>query len=139
MLQEALHMDALLEVLPNLKPSGGRVQQVGDDLLVDLQEAASACKSDLLPFFLMHTQPHSQCHSIYVASCSQDMHAGSCICRTTGAVLLSFANTCKKLATHPCCVSQHELDLLEGASGYKLPLPWSQILVCTVTTDHASD
>lgn len=64
MLQEALHMDAPLEVLPDLKSSGRRVQQVGDDLLVDLQEAASACKSYLLPFPLLHTHLHSQCHGI---------------------------------------------------------------------------
>lgn len=53
-LQKALHIDAPFEVLPDLKLSGRWVQQVGDHLLVDFQEAASACKAYLLPFPLLH-------------------------------------------------------------------------------------
>ena len=64
-LQEALHMDAPLQVLTDLKPGGRRVQQVGDDLLVDLQEAASACKAYLLPFPLWHKK-----HAVNAIACS---------------------------------------------------------------------
>lgn len=60
MVMEAFNMDAPLEVLPDLQPSGRRVQQVGDDLLVDLQEAASAYEPHLLPFPLLHTLMHCQ-------------------------------------------------------------------------------
>ena len=57
-LMEAFNMDAPLEVLPNLQPSCCRIKQVGYDLLVDFQEAASAYKSHLLPCPLLHTHMH---------------------------------------------------------------------------------
>ena len=60
MLEEAFNMDAPLEVLPDLQPSGHRIEQVGDDLLVDLQEAASAYEPHLLPFSLLHTSLRRQ-------------------------------------------------------------------------------
>ena len=59
-LVEAFNMDAPLEVLPDLQPSGCRVQEVGDDLLVDFQEAASAYEPHFLPFPLWHTLMHCQ-------------------------------------------------------------------------------
>lgn len=54
---EAFNMDALLEVLPDLQPGGSRVQQVCDDLLVDLQEAASTYEPHLPPLTLSHATP----------------------------------------------------------------------------------
>lgn len=63
-LLQAFHMDALLEVLPDLQPSGCRVEQISDDLFVDLQKAASAYEPHLLPFRLLHTAWHSQHHTI---------------------------------------------------------------------------
>ena len=79
-LQEALHMDAPLQVLPNLKPSCSRVQQVGDDFLVDLQEAASARKPYLLPFPLSHTHLTVNAIACSRLQASNELH-GSCICR----------------------------------------------------------
>ena len=54
LLLQALYMSAVLEVLPDLQPGGRWVQQVGDDLLVDLKEAASADELHLPPRPLLH-------------------------------------------------------------------------------------
>ena len=62
-------MNPPLEVLPDLQPGGCWVQQVCDDLLVDLQEAASAYEPHLPPFPLPHAAPP-------VSNASQSINAG---------------------------------------------------------------
>jgi len=54
LLQQPFYMDALLEVLPDMQACGGWVEQVCDDLLVDLQEAALAQEANLPAFLLLH-------------------------------------------------------------------------------------
>ena len=45
--QQALHMDAPPEILPDVQPGGGWVEQVRDDLLVNFQAAALAQEAHL--------------------------------------------------------------------------------------------
>ena len=41
-LNQPVHKDPLLHVLPEVEPHGGRIQQIKDLLVVDLQEGAAA-------------------------------------------------------------------------------------------------
>ena len=61
-------MDSLPEVFSDRQPSGCWVQQVGDDLLVDLQEAASAYEPHLLPLPLLGQQTKRSIRSCFNAA-----------------------------------------------------------------------
>ena len=64
-LRQVLHVDAVLHVLPNLEVRRLRVEEVGQDLIVDLQEAAPE-----------HALPRRP--GLCVACTPCDSHAGFC-------------------------------------------------------------
>ena len=57
-------MDALLEVLPDMQACGRWIEQVCDDLLVDLQEAALAQEANIPAFLLFHHTHRPCCQQI---------------------------------------------------------------------------
>ena len=77
-------MDSSLEVLSDLKTCGCWVEQVCDDLLIDLQEAALAQEAHLPPFSL---QPLTPCGG----DVSIDLHEGDASCGSCSTLRQSCA------------------------------------------------